>query len=58
MNFGVYQALYIVSAGCFILALKWMSSPAHRAARRSFAGNSECCWQFVLHAAAAGGCHL
>jgi NAD(P) transhydrogenase subunit beta len=28
MNFGVYQALYIVSAGCFILALKWMSSPA------------------------------
>ncbi len=28
MNFGVYQALYIVSAGCFILALKWMSAPA------------------------------
>ena len=28
MNFGVYQALYIVSAGCFIFALKWMSSPA------------------------------
>ena len=28
MNFGVYQALYIVSAGLFILALKWMSSPA------------------------------
>src|SRR6204780_554702 len=28
MNFGVYQALYIVAAGCFILALKWMSTPA------------------------------
>jgi NAD(P) transhydrogenase subunit beta len=28
MNFGVYQALYIVSAACFILALKWMSTPA------------------------------
>ena len=28
MNFEVYQALYIVAAGCFILALKWMSSPA------------------------------
>ncbi len=25
--FGVYQALYIVAAACFILALKWMSSP-------------------------------
>ena len=28
MSFGVWQALYIVSAACFILALKWMSSPA------------------------------
>jgi H+-translocating NAD(P) transhydrogenase subunit beta len=28
MNFGVYQALYIVAAACFILALKWMSAPA------------------------------
>jgi len=25
--FGVYQALYILAAACFILALKWMSSP-------------------------------
>ncbi|HWE50136.1 MAG TPA: NAD(P)(+) transhydrogenase (Re/Si-specific) subunit beta [Bryobacteraceae bacterium] len=28
MNFDVYPALYIVAAGCFILALKWMSAPA------------------------------
>ena len=28
MSFGVYQALYIVAAACFILALKWMSAPA------------------------------
>jgi len=28
MSFGVYQALYIVAAGLFILALKWMSAPA------------------------------
>ncbi len=28
MNFEIYQALYIVSAGCFILALKWMSAPS------------------------------
>jgi NAD(P) transhydrogenase subunit beta len=28
MSFGVWQALYIVAAACFILALKWMSSPA------------------------------
>ena len=28
MSFGVYQALYIVAAASFILALKWMSSPA------------------------------
>jgi NAD(P) transhydrogenase subunit beta len=28
MNLAVYQFLYIVAAGCFILALKWMSSPA------------------------------
>src|SRR5580698_4173856 len=28
MSFGVWQGLYIVSAACFILALKWMSSPA------------------------------
>ena len=25
--FGIYQFLYIVAAACFILALKWMSSP-------------------------------
>ncbi len=28
MNFAPYQALYIIAAACFILALKWMSSPA------------------------------
>jgi NAD(P) transhydrogenase subunit beta len=28
MILSVYQALYIIAAGCFILALKWMSSPA------------------------------
>jgi NAD(P) transhydrogenase subunit beta len=28
MNFDVYPALYLFSAGCFILALKWMSAPA------------------------------
>jgi len=28
MNFEVYQPLYFIAAACFILALKWMSSPA------------------------------
>ncbi len=28
MNFDVYPALYLFSAACFILALKWMSAPA------------------------------
>ena len=28
MNSGIYPALYIVAAGCFIMALKWMSAPA------------------------------
>ena len=28
MNFAPFQALYIIAAACFILALKWMSSPA------------------------------
>src|ERR1019366_5583041 len=28
MNFEVYQVLYFIAAALFILALKWMSSPA------------------------------
>ena len=28
MSPGIYQALYIIAACCFILALKWMSAPA------------------------------
>jgi NAD(P) transhydrogenase subunit beta len=28
MNLAPYQFLYIIAAACFILALKWMSSPA------------------------------
>jgi H+-translocating NAD(P) transhydrogenase subunit beta len=28
MSPGIYQALYIIAAGCFILALKWMSAPS------------------------------
>ncbi len=28
MNLAFWQALYIVAAACFILALKWMSAPA------------------------------
>src|ERR1700733_9374612 len=28
MRPGIYQALSIIAAGCFILALKWMSAPS------------------------------
>ena len=42
---SLFQALYLIAAALFILALKWMSVARHGAPRRDLGRGRACCWR-------------